>query len=295
MGILDRFKEKAPSYRVLNIQVWKDGKLIDKGVWDTEIRRNQYSASKSFTSAAVGLAVKEGLLSLSEKIADVFSEDLPQDPSEHLLALTVRDLLTMCTGQGAGHLMGGARPLIQDENWIRFALSQPFEYKPNVRFVYNNTGPYLAGMLVQQRAGCNLVNYMMPRLFSPMGIRLPTWEVDPWGYTFGAGGLFLTVSEVAKFAQLYLQEGRWDGKQILTADWVRESTSKQVENGRDSYGYGYLFWRGPSNSYRCDGKYGQYGIVVPDKNAVIAVNSECREQDGLLSMIYETVVPALSL
>lgn len=293
MAVLDEFRKIAPSMRVLNVQVYKDGELIEKADWDTEIRRNQYSASKSFTSAAVGIAVKEGLLELSEKVVDAFSCELPENPSEYLQMLTVRDLLTMCTGQAESQLMGEQRPLIGEQNWVKHALSKPFKAAPNTEFLYNNTGPYLAGMLVQRRAGCNLVDYLMPRMFQPLSIRLPTWEADPLGNTFGAGGLFLTVSEVAKFSQLYLQGGFWNGRQIFTQQWGRESTGKQVENNRDGHGYGYLFWPGPENSFRCDGKYGQYGIVLPQRNAVIALNAECREQDKLVSAIYEMIVPAI--
>lgn len=293
MEILAPFKEQAEAFRVVNMQIWRDSALVERLDLDEEIRRNQYSASKSFTAAAVGLAVKEGLLSLDEKVADCFPEELPPAPNVHLLAATVRDLLTMCAGQDHGVLMGVDRIHIADKNWARYALAQPFPLVPGSKFVYNNTGPYLAGLLVQCRAGCDLVRYLMPRLFEPLGIRLPTWEMDPMGNTFGAGGLFLTVTEMAKFTLLHLQEGRWEGRQILTPEWVREATGKRVDSDRDPHGYGYLFWRGPSGTYRCDGKYGQYSIAVPAKKAVIAVNSECRRQGELLDAIYQEVIRKL--
>ena len=100
----------------------------------------------------------------------------------------------------------------------------------------NNVGPYLAGILVQRRSGCNLVSYLMPRLFSHLGIRRPTWEEDPLGNTFGAGGLFLTLSELHKLGLFYLQKGSWEGRQLLNREWIMESTRKQVENGKEGYG-----------------------------------------------------------
>lgn len=294
MALLDRFCERGEELRVTNVVVLKDGECVARAEGDKEIRRNLYSATKSFTSAAVGIAVKEGLIAISERVCDAFEEELPVDPSENLRALTVRDLLTMCAGQDKGHLMGEDRPFLPARNWVRHALSQPFPYKPGEVFVYNNTGPYLAGILVQRRAGCNLVDYLYPRLFQKLGIQRPSWESDPQGNTFGAGGLFLCVSELAKFAQLYLQRGNWNGKQILTEDWVTATASRQVNSGDSNpEGYGYLFWRGPEDSFRCDGKYGQYGIVLPRRNAVIAVNAECRDQGALLAHIYETIVPEL--
>ena len=104
-------------------------------------------------------------------------------------------------------------------------------------------GPIWQGVLVQRRAGCDLVSYLTPRLFDHLGITRPTWEVDPQGYTFGAGGLFFTLSELHTFGQFYLQNGLWNGRQLLSPAWVKESTTKQVENGQQ--GYGYLFWGGP--------------------------------------------------
>lgn len=130
----------------------------------------------------------------------------------------------------------------------------------------------------------------MPRLFEPLDIIRPTWETDPQGLTFGAGGLMLNVSDIAKFGQLYLQEGTWNGKQLIPKQWVYEATKKQVDTygKKDSgEGYGYLFWRGQYDSFRADGKYGQYSIVLKDKNAVIAVNAECREQQKILDCIWD--------
>ncbi len=279
------FDEEAKKLRLLNLRVWKDGKEVLRKDYDGEMRRNQYSASKSFTSAAVGIAQKEGLLSLDERLTEVFREELPSHPNENLQKATVRDLLTMALGQESGYLMGEQRPFLKEKDWVRYSLAQPFPYVPGTKFVYNNVGPYLAGVLVQRRAGCDLVHYLTPRLFEPLGISRPTWEQDPMEYTFGAGGLFLSVSELAKFGLLLLQEGSWEGKQLIPADYLREAAKKQVENGKE--GYGYLFWRGARNSFRADGKYGQYAIAFPDDHAMIAANAEARDQDRLLDFLME--------
>lgn len=279
------FDKLAQEHRALNIIVKKDGEVTFRADYDGEIRRNQYSATKSFTSAAVGIAAGEGLLSLDERLVDAFADDLPADISENLEKATVRDLLTMCLGHDKGYLMGGDRPFLKETDWVRYCLAQPFDYEPDTHFQYNNAGPYLAGVLVQRRAGCTLDKYLTPRLFQPLGIIAPTWEIDPVGYSFGAGGLFLCVSELLRFGELLLAGGRWNGKQIIPADYVAEATCKQVENGGD--GYGYLFWRGAHNSYRADGKYGQYAIVLPDDNAVLTVNAESRDQSRLLDFLME--------
>ena len=228
---LQGFENKARPIGVLGVKISQGGEVIAHKTWDEECRRNVYSASKSVTSCAVGFAVQEGLLSLEERLVDAFAQDLPETVNENLERATVRDLLTMCLGQARGELMGAQRPLYQERDWVKLALSFPFTDAPNTKFVYNNVGPYLAGMLVQRRSGCDLVSYLTPRLFEHLGITRPTWETDPLGHTFGAGGLFLTLSELHTFGQFHLQNGQWNGRQLLDPAWVKASTSKQVENG----------------------------------------------------------------
>jgi CubicO group peptidase (beta-lactamase class C family) len=289
--LLERFSARAEELRVLNIRVLREGELAASADWDEEIRRNQYSASKSFTSAAVGFALREGLLSLEERLVDAFPGEIPPDPSPFLEEAQVRDLLTMGLGQDRAYLMAAERLGLDSGDWVRYSLALPFSARPGTVFTYNNVGPYLAGVLVQRRAGCDLVSYLVPRLFAPLGIRRPLWETDPAGYTFGAGGLFLSVSELAKFTLLYAARGNWQGKQILSPEWVEESTASHIDNGHE--GYGYLFWRGPDNSYRADGKYGQFGIAAPDKGLVVAVNAESRDGAALLRHIHDTVIGTL--
>lgn len=288
---LQGFENKARPIGVLGVKISQGGEVIAHKTWDEECRRNVYSASKSVTSCAVGFAVQEGLLSLEERLVDAFARDLPETVSENLERATVRDLLTMCLGQARGELMGAQRPLYQERDWVKLALSFPFTDAPNTKFVYNNVGPYLAGMLVQRRSGCDLVSYLTPRLFEHLGITRPTWETDPLGHTFGAGGLFLTLSELHTFGQFYLQNGQWNGRQLLDPAWVKASTSKLVENG--AYGYGYLFWGGEQNTFRADGKYGQLSILCREKDAVITVVAECREGAALNRAIFDELYPQL--
>lgn len=288
---LRKFESAAEGLGVLGIRVSQGGELIAQRSWDEECRRNIYSASKSVTSCAVGFAVQEGLVKLSEKLVDAFPDDLPAHVGDCLAAVTVRDLLTMCLGQREAALMGGQRPLYAQRDWVKLSLALPFEDAPGTKFVYNNVGPYLAGVLVQRRAGCTLVDYLTPRLFAHMGIQRPTWETDPQGMTFGAGGLFWTLTELHAFGQFCLQRGAWNGRRLLDGDWIDQCASKQVDNGAD--GYGYLFWRGANNSYRADGKYGQLSIVFPDRDAVISAVAECRQVEKLMDAIHAHLVPQL--
>ena len=287
---ISKIEKENSELRIVNLQVWKDDCMVFRRDWDEEIRRNQYSASKSFTSIAVGIAQKEGLLSLDERICEAFSEDIPENPDENLQKATVRDLLTMALGQGKQYLMGGQRPLLEEKDWVKYVLKQPFTDEPGTKFLYNNAGPYLAGILVQRRSGCDLVEYLMPRLFQPLGIRRMVWETDPLGNTFGAGGLFLTVTEMAKTGLLLLHKGEWRGKRILEEEYVDEMSSVHIDNWK--MGYGYLFWKTPYNGYQASGKYGQLFIVLPEKNAVVAINAESRNDD-LADICLDVIVPQL--
>lgn len=288
---LHRIEERAEELRLLGLVVAQQGQTLYANTWDIPCRRIVFSASKSFTSCAVGFAVQEGLLHLEERLVDLFPQELPAAPDDHLCRATLRDALTMCLGQEKGFLMGAQRAELEADDWAREALRIPFLYAPGTHFVYSNVGPYLAGLAVQKRAGCDLVSYLMPRLFEPLGIKRPTWETDPLGRTFGASGLMLTLFELHKLGLLYQQRGCWNGRQLLDPHWIDESGRKQVENGQE--GYGYLFWRGPYHSYRADGMYGQYSIVLPDQSAVITTTAESRNQSALLNYLLDEIVPQL--
>lgn len=285
---IEKFIQIAAPLGVLGLKVTQNDTLIADWHSEPEMRRNVYSATKSFTCCAVGFAVQEGLLSLDEKLTEAFASDLPEQIGEHLAEATVRDLLTMCLGEEKPQLMGEQRPLYEEDDWVKMSLSFPLIHKPGTHFLYSNVGPYLAGVLVQRRAGCDLRSYLTPRLFSHLGIRRPTWEEDPQGYSFGAGGLFLTLSELHTFGLFCLQKGRWNGRQLLFADWIEECAKKQGPGP-----YGYLFWRGEYNSFRADGKFCQLSIIFPDQNAVISMVSECRDSDTLMKAIYEELCPQL--
>lgn len=267
---------EAERLRVLGVNATKNGELVLRWRSEGECRRNIYSATKSFTACAMGFAVQEGLIRLDEKLTEAFSEDLPQTVSENLQRATVRDLLTMRLGQPCGFLMGDQRPFYAEDDWVKLSLAQPFDDPPGERFVYNNVGPYLAGILIQRRSGCNLVQYLTPRLFAPLGIKCPTWECDPLEHTFGAGGLFLTLTELHRFGLFCLNRGAWNGIQLLDPAWIDTCASPQ-----DGENYGYLFWQGAFHSFRADGKYGQLSVILPERNAVVTVVCECRDGEGL--------------
>jgi CubicO group peptidase (beta-lactamase class C family) len=282
--------------RLLGVVVLRHGERVAGHQWEPEERRLQWSASKSFTATAVGIALKEGLLGLDERVVDCFPAETPADASANLRAATVRDLLTMGMGQDRSWLMSDQRVTLAERDWVRHALAASLPHAPGERFCYDNRGPYLAGVIVQQRAGCDLVDYLMPRLFTPLGISRPTWETDPQGRTFGASGLILAVSELARLGQLYLQDGAWEGRQIVTPGFARAATGTQIGTAHHSdqpdwrCGYGYLFWMGRHGTFRADGKYGQFAVVSRAQDAVVAINAESRDTQPILDAVYTHIL-----
>lgn len=157
---------KKGAYNVEGVIVWQDGQFLAHHQFIPEVRRNQFSVSKSFTSAAVGFAIQEGLISLEDRVVDHFPDRLPAEVNDNLLECRLKDLLCMAPGQDTDHLTPRMREGGLDD-YISYTLSRPFTKVPGTYFWYNNAATYLAAVMVQKKAGCDLVDYLMPRLFTP--------------------------------------------------------------------------------------------------------------------------------
>lgn len=235
-----------------------------------------HSLSKSFTSTAVGLAVAEGKLSIDDPVLKFFPEDAPSEPSAFLKAMRVRDLLTMSTGNEKN------ATLIDSEHWVKTFLAQPVPFKPGTHFLYNSPATHMLSAIVTKVTGQTVEDYLKPRLFEPLGIERFAWGKSPQGNTEGGWGLEITTEDIAKFGQLYLQKGQWNGKQLVPAAWIEQATSKQVSNGSDpekdwDQGYGFQFWRCRHGAFRGDGAHGQFCIVLPEQDAVIAITANTKD------------------
>lgn len=272
----------------------RHGKVVAEAWWQPESPEKPHilwSLSKSFTSTAVGLAVAEGKLSIDDPVLKFFPEDAPEAPSTNLKAMRVRDLLTM----NAGH---------QDElnwreqaDWAKAFLAHPVPHKPGTHFRYNTPATYMLSAIVQKVTGETVLDYLTPRLFEPLDIEKPVWETSPQGISIGGYGLYLKTEDIAKFGQLYLQKGNWNGKQILPKSWVDMATSKQVSNGSNpesdwDQGYGFQFWRCRHGAFRGDGKDGQFCIVLPEQDAVIAITAHTGNMQAELNIVWNKLLPA---
>jgi CubicO group peptidase (beta-lactamase class C family) len=175
--------------------------------------------------------------------------------------------------------------VVTESNWLRSFFSTPILYKPGTRFLYNSAATYMLSAIVTKVTGQKVYDYLTPRLFEPLGIDNADWETDPLGYNTGGWGLRLKTEDIAKFGQLFLQEGKWKRKRILSKKWVKEATTAKIiqhpdlpKEKRDSsdweQGYCYQMWRARHNAYRGDGAFGQFCLILPDQDAVIAITSE---------------------
>lgn len=295
---LAAFQEAVKDLGFRGMVVYQDGEKLVHCQARPEERQNQYSVTKSFTSTAVGFAVQEGRFCLDDYVLEHFREDAPDHPAENLKKMKLRHLLTMSMGFESPMLMGAMRPKMTEKDWVKYVLGARVVHEPGTCFQYNNAGPYLLGILVQRKAGCSLMEYLGPRLWGPLGIPVPVCELDPLGNTFGAGGLRINVSELAKFGLFCLNRGKWNGSQLLSEAWFDQAVTPQIEadEGDEEIGrhYACLFWTMPDGMYRADGKYGQYCVVYPKKRAVIAVNSmETEREKEILRAVVRTIVPQL--
>ncbi len=273
----------------------RHGRVVAEGWWSpyhAEARHSLYSLSKSFTSTAVGLAIAEGKLNLDDQVLKFFPSDAPPEPSNNLKAMRVSDLLRMSTG----HQTEPTRT--PDEPWTKTFLSCPVPFKPGTHFLYNTSATYMQSAIVQKATGQTVLEYLQSRLFEPLGIERPTWETSPQGISTGGYGLSIRTEDIAKFGQLYLQKGKWHDKQLVPASWIEAATARQTSNGSNpdsdwDQGYGYQFWRSRNGAYRGDGAFGQYCVVMPEQDAVIAITSGVKDMQAILNLVWEKLLLAM--
>lgn len=255
-----------------------------------------FSLSKSFTSTAVGLAVSDGKLSVDAPVISFFPDQLPATVEPNLAAMRVRHLLTMSTGHDQD--AAGRTTSAPDGDWVRAFLSLPVELEPGTKFVYNSAATYMLSAIVQNLTGARMLDYLTLRLFDPIGIAGAAWETCPRGIDTGGWGLSLKTEDIARFGLLYLHGGRWHDRQLVPADWVQTATSKQISNGEGdtsdwTQGYGCQFWRCRHGAYRGDGAFGQYCVVMPEQEAVLAITSGVPDMQAVLTAAWDHLLPAM--
>ncbi|HEY5586064.1 MAG TPA: serine hydrolase [Ruminiclostridium sp.] len=277
----------------------RHNKVVAEGWWDPmkpSYNHILFSLSKSFTSTAIGFAVQEKLLSIEDYVLSFFPDKLPYEPCENMKKMKIKHLLNMCTGHSA------EPPFILGENtskdWVYSFLTSYVDLEPGSLFVYNTPATYMLSAILQEITKSTTFEFLQPRLFQPLGISDIWWEVCPKGINAGGFGLNIKTEDIAKFGTFLLNKGVWEGKQLLNSAWIEEATAKHIENNGDTpdwkQGYGYQFWRcQPEGVYRGDGAFGQYCIVMPEQDAVIAIQAGVADMQKVLTDIWDILLPAM--
>jgi CubicO group peptidase (beta-lactamase class C family) len=293
--------EAAPGIEPHGLMLLRHGRLIAEGWWAPySPGRPQlvYSLSKSFTTTAAGLAVGDGLIDLDAPVLRYFPELDGGITDPRSRAMRVRHVASMASG----HLTDTwerARAKDRDE-LVRGFLLLPPDREPGTVFAYNQPATYTLGAIVQRVTGQSLTGWLRPRLFEPLGVADAFWEQFPPGRDLAFSGLYTTTDAIARLGQLYLQGGVWEGQRLLPASWVAEATSAQVANADGTpkgaasdwqQGYGFQFWVS-RHGYRGDGAYGQYMVVLPEYDAVLALTSDTADMQEVLDLAWRHLLPA---
>lgn len=266
------------------------------------------SVSKTFAATAIGFAVSEGKLKVTDKALSFFVDDyFYASAAPGMEELTIKDLLTMSVGHNPELVREKAK--IESANWAESFFSTPLEEKPGTEFSYNSYATYILSVIIEKVTGEKLINYLYPRLFRPLGIVGARWEESPQGYNTGGWGLYIKTEDMAKLGLLFLQKGKWNGVQLLPESWIEEATASHIPSlpagvkredlkmkSKDSdwlQGYGYQMWRCRHNAYRADGANGQFIIVIPEKNTVVAMTANIGDMQAEINLVWKYILPAL--
>ena len=302
-----------------SIMVVKDGKVvIEEWFRDQSADKPHmmYSVSKTFTATAIGIAVAEGKLSLDEKVASFFPDNVVEDnPCE----ATVKDLLTMTGGHETDPTLLVADmdvkamklTLHNGVDIASFFFSHPFTQAPGEFFWYDSLCSYMLSAILQKVTGESVLDYLTPRLFEPLGIDKPTWETDSEGVCLGGWGLYLKTEDMAKMGQLLLQKGKWGMRQIVPASWVEDMGTPHIESAPAQIriedadlelpaaqndwrqGYGYQVWMNTHEGFRADGALGQMILILPSKNAVVVTTAQLSNQQREMDFVWKYLYPYL--
>jgi CubicO group peptidase (beta-lactamase class C family) len=287
---------ESPEIEIHSLMIVRGGSVVYESWWKPftqDAPHLLYSLTKSFTSSAVGFAISEGLFSLDDRVIDHFPDLLPERVEENLDKVLVRHLLSMSVGhRDEPRLDPGA------SDWqtaARLFLRHPVPFKPGDHFLYNTAATNMLSILIQKISGRPLDEYIGPRLIEPLGITDAYWSKG-LDWVWGGSGLHAKTESIAKLGLLYLNRGTWNGRQLLPVGWAEQATAAQVSNGDDpdsdwSQGYGFQFWRS-RHGFRGDGAFGQFCIVLPEWDAVVAMTSGESDMQKMLDAVWNCLIPA---
>lgn len=295
---------KKQKLNVLNVIVRQDGNIIGRHDFIEDKPNPLWSVSKTFTSMAVGIAINEGYIKLEDSIAGFFTGVSYSDISELHRKITIHDLLCMGSGHKECPVIKADWESKKDWDISRLFFEEPVIYEPGTHFTYDNSGTYMLSKIISITTGINLDDYLYEKIFKYLDISKPLWDTCPKNIPQGFAGLHLTAMDLSKFGQLILDKGIYKDKQLIPSNYIEQATRVQIKTddfnpyfatADHHQGYGYQIWMNSyPNSYRMDGLYGQYVVMIPDKNAVVTyVSNEQHNMTGVLELTWNTLIDKL--
>ena len=298
---IDRFIEAvAPmsGVELHSLMVLRHGHVVAEHWWqpyDPETPHMLYSLSKSFTSTALGFAVAEGLIDLDATVLSYFPEHDAAVIDERARSIRVRHVAAMASGHDA-ETFDRALAAGHGDMLLGLLLVPP-DREPGTVFAYNQPCTYALSAIIQRVSGGSLSAYLQPRLYEPLGITAAGWQRDRLGRELGFAGLHVPTEAIAKLGQLYLGQGEWAGRHLLSREWVAEATRSHIATSLPNpdwhQGYGFHFWHS-RHGYRGDGAFGQFMLILPAADAVVAITSQSPDLQGLLDAVWTHLLPALT-
>jgi len=291
-----------PDCDIHHVMVLRHGRVIAEvhpSPFRAQDAHTLYSASKTFTSLAVGIAIDENLLRLDDRMVAFFPDKRPETISDNLAAITVRDLLMMAAGIKPDWTLRD----LEDTDWIKVWLAKPCDEAPGAHFQYDSMCTFMLSAIVQRVTGRTLLDYLNQKLFSPMHITQVDWEMSPDGINTGGWGLRVQAETMAKLGLLLMNKGRWCGQQLVSADYIEEACSpliyykgrKETDAPTDgNQGYGYQIWQCKwPGAIRADGAFGQYSVVVPQEELVVVILGMIPNGHPELACIWNQLMPGI--
>ncbi|MDO4539868.1 MAG: serine hydrolase [Syntrophomonadaceae bacterium] len=257
-----------------SIMILRNGQVIaegDFGAYRSDVWHVTHSLCKSITGLAIGMMIDEKRLALDDKVVKLLERRAPALASLTFKNVTVRHLLTMSSGVNFGE--GGA---VTEENWVKCYLESIPRGEPDTDFAYNSMNSYILGAIIKEITGYGLTAYLKERLWKPLGITKVYWERCPKGLEKGGWGLYMCPEDMAKIGQLYLQKGNWQGRQLVSEQWIKDATTAQIATPQSfgAYDYGYHIWVGrEEKSFLLNGMFGQNIIGYPDKQLLLVTTA----------------------
>jgi CubicO group peptidase (beta-lactamase class C family) len=295
--MLDAIDEQI--LRIDSVLVVHNGTIVAEKYYppyDKDTMHGLQSVTKSVVSALVGIAIQQGYIKgVDDPVLDYYPERTFENDDALKRSITLEHLLTMSSG-----LAWDWDEMVSSRDWVGYTLDQPMVSEPGTEFYYSSGNAHVLSAIIGEASGMNTLDFAQLHLFDPLGISDVRWKTDLDGIPKGGWGMGMTPRDMAKLGYLYLNQGQWDGQQIIPAEWIKASTERHIQVPEplepwDLY-MGYLWWLHEDGPYAAHGTRGQFIYVIPESDLVVVFTGDITDakfaQPQLL--IRDYIIPAVT-